>query len=146
MAKTKRFILILLALIFFTSILMCIYHEETVYRWLWYSFSETLSFNRFRTDIALKIDLEPHNLPQQYFARKHIKTFKKLGNHRPCNRFPYIFNIKFNNYYWQVLERGDEKFYLFSAYLDVRPGNRDNPSLRILSMRWNCDNSMLMWW
>ena len=95
----------------------------------------TLSFIRFRTDIALKIDLEPHNLPQQYFARKHIKTFKKLGNHRPCNRFPYIFNIKFNNYYWQVLERGDEKFYLFSAYLDVRPGSRDNPSLRILSMR-----------
>lgn len=37
-----------------------------------------------------------------------------------CQKLPDIFDLKFNNKYWQVKETGDNTFFLYAAYFDSR--------------------------
>ena len=48
-----------------------------------------------------------------------------------CGKFPGLFDIHYNNRYWQEVET---TFYLYGAYLDVRKEKRLGPTVRILGM------------
>ena len=43
-------------------------------------------------------------------------------------------DLRFSNKYWQVTETSNGTFYLYGAYLDVRPTNRLGPTVRVLGM------------
>lgn len=71
------------------------------------------------------------NLPIAYW-NKHKN--KPMGMNSTCARFPSMFDLEFNNLYWQTLRTSNGTFQLFGAYLDVRPNNRLGPTVRVLGM------------
>ena len=72
------------------------------------------------------------NLPIVYWQQNKKKKVPK--NSTGCTKFPDIYDIHFNNKYWQVLESSNGSFYLYGAYLDVRANNRLGPTVRVLGM------------
>lgn len=60
------------------------------------------------------------NFPQQ-------KTYK-------CAKYPSIFELEFNNIYWQTLRTSNGTFQLYGAYYDIRKRSLIGPSVRILGM------------
>uniref|UniRef100_A0A6P7GIF3 Glycosyltransferase family 92 protein n=1 Tax=Diabrotica virgifera virgifera TaxID=50390 RepID=A0A6P7GIF3_DIAVI len=71
------------------------------------------------------------NLPMIYWNKyKNPPT----GLNNTCARFPSVFDLEFNNIYWQTLRTSNGTFQLFGAYLDNRPNNRLGPTVRILGM------------
>ena len=72
------------------------------------------------------------NLPIVYWQENKKKKVPK--NSTTCSKFPDIYDIQFNNKYWQVFESSNGSFYLYGAYLDVRTNNRLGPTVRILGM------------
>ena len=75
-----------------------------------------------------------HNLAPQYFIKNgtQLRPFKKSDNR--CGKFPYLYDIKFSNTHWQVMETRMVQFFLYSAYYDVRKANNHGASVRILAM------------
>ena len=51
-----------------------------------------------------------------------------------CAFKPALTDLRFSNKYWQVTETSNGTFYLYGAYLDVRPTNRLGPTVRVLGM------------
>lgn len=45
-----------------------------------------------------------------------------------------MFDLEFNNLYWQTLRTSNGTFQLYGAYLDKRNNNRLGPTVRILGM------------
>lgn len=45
-----------------------------------------------------------------------------------------MFDLEFNNLYWQTLRTSNGTFQLYGAYLDKRANNRLGPTVRILGM------------
>ena len=72
------------------------------------------------------------NLPIVYWQENKKKKVPK--NNTSCTKFPDIYDLHFNNKYWQVLESSNGSFYLYGAYLDVRANNRLGPTVRVLGM------------
>ena len=72
------------------------------------------------------------NLPLVYWQEKKKKKVPK--NYTGCTKFPDMFDLHFNNKYWQVTETSNGTFYLYGAYLDVRATNRLGPTVRVLGM------------
>ena len=73
-------------------------------------------------DLVKKLQPQMPNLPLVYWQEKKKKKVPK--NYTGCTKFPDIFDLHFNNKYWQVTETSNGTFYLYGAYLDVRPTNR----------------------
>jgi len=73
------------------------------------------------------------NLPIVYWQENKKKKVPKNAS-STCSKFPDIYDIQFNNKYWQVFESSNGSFYLYGAYLDVRTNNRLGPTVRILGM------------
>ncbi|XP_069187451.1 uncharacterized protein [Procambarus clarkii] len=71
------------------------------------------------------------NLPPSYLEKHNPHPWS--GNNK-CAQYPPLFDISFNNLYWQVLQTSNGTFYLFSAFYDNRTLNKKKPSLRILGM------------
>ena len=72
------------------------------------------------------------NLPQEYLKDKKMIKYRKSKD--SCVKFPYVFDIKFSNIYWQVLETSTGvTFYLFGAYRDMRKANKRGPAIVILA-------------
>ncbi|XP_028144962.1 uncharacterized protein LOC114338558 isoform X1 [Diabrotica virgifera virgifera] len=71
------------------------------------------------------------NLPIIYWNKNKNKP---MGSNNTCARFPSMFDLEFNNIYWQTLRTSNGTFQLFGAYLDNRPNNRLGPTVRILGM------------
>ena len=70
------------------------------------------------------------NLPPQYsLSKKQPYSLKKTK----CAEFPYVYDIKFSNTYWQVLETHKEILYMFAAYYEVRKANKRSPAIVILA-------------
>jgi len=59
---------------------------------------------------------------------------KPMGLNNTCARFPSMFDLEFNNLYWQTLRTTNGTFQLFGAYLDTRAQNRLGPTVRVLGM------------
>ena len=51
-----------------------------------------------------------------------------------CAKFPQLWDLHFNNLYWQKAEVADATYYLYGAYLDRRKNNRPGPTINILSV------------
>ncbi|XP_023229298.1 uncharacterized protein LOC111629645 [Centruroides sculpturatus] len=70
------------------------------------------------------------NLPLAYWT-----TYKNrpVGN-KTCARFPSLYELEFNNIYWQTLRTSNGTFYLYGAYYDDRWRAGGIPIVRILGM------------
>ncbi|KAK4878544.1 hypothetical protein RN001_011050 [Aquatica leii] len=71
------------------------------------------------------------NLPLEYWLNN---TNKKLELNETCAKFPSLFDIQFQNLYWQNLYSSYGHYQMFGAYLDNRIANRLGPTVRILAM------------
>ncbi|CAH0767342.1 unnamed protein product [Bemisia tabaci] len=72
------------------------------------------------------------SLPIVYWNKhKNKPMFYKNDN---CAKFPSIYELEFNNIYWQTLHSSNGTFYLYGAYYDVRKLSRIGPAVRILGM------------
>ena len=83
------------------------------------------------TDLVNKLQPQMPNLPIVYWQQNKNK---KLSKNKTCAKYPDIYDLHFNNKYWQVTETSNGTFYLYGAYLDVRSKNRLGPTVRILGM------------
>ncbi|UYV64538.1 hypothetical protein LAZ67_3001139 [Cordylochernes scorpioides] len=68
------------------------------------------------------------NLPRAYWGRPHQSSAPEDS----CVAYPSLYDLQFNNFYWQVLDDGaNGSFYLFGAYFD----NRTRPrQVRLVGM------------
>ena len=83
-------------------------------------------------DKVKQLQTQMPNLPLVYWQQNRKKKVPK--NATGCMKFPDVYDLHFNNKYWQVFESSDGSFYLYGAYLDVRKNNRLGPTVRILGM------------
>ncbi|KAK4872699.1 hypothetical protein RN001_014728 [Aquatica leii] len=71
------------------------------------------------------------SLPLEYWQSN---TGKQLEFNETCAKFPSLFDIEFQNTYWQNLRSSYGHYQLFGAYLDTRAANPLGPTVRILAM------------
>lgn len=72
------------------------------------------------------------SLPIVYWNKN--KNRNMFYKNESCAKFPSIFDIEFNNVYWQSLYTSNGTFHLYGAYYDVRKMSRIGPAVRILGM------------
>lgn len=77
------------------------------------------------------VNLIQKRVPNLTFDLWMKEKSKIYGKNHTCAFYPNIFDIKFNNDYWQTLRTSNGTFYLFGAYYDRRP---ERPHVRILGM------------
>jgi len=97
-------------------------------------FSSTLSGI---DDEQLVRDVESRlpSLPLAYWSKfSKINGQNKKTATPQCGRYPSIFELEFNNIYWQTLRTTNGTFQLFGAYYDNRKKSRIGPAVRILGM------------
>ena len=82
-------------------------------------------------ELVRKLQSQMPNLPLVYWQQNKNK---KLGKNKTCAKYPDIYDLHFNNKYWQETVTSNGTFLLYGAYLDVRPKNRLGPAVRILGM------------
>lgn len=78
-------------------------------------------------DVASRIP----SLPIAYWSKYKNVSQKKSST---CAKYPSIFELEFNNIYWQTLRTSNGTFQLFGAYYDIRKSSLIGPSVRILGM------------
>lgn len=71
------------------------------------------------------------NLPSAYWKKP---KFRPTHKNATCAKYPSVYELDFDNVYWQVAHTSNGTFYLYGAYYDVRPLNRLSPTVRILGM------------
>ncbi|XP_018564475.1 uncharacterized protein LOC108905894 isoform X2 [Anoplophora glabripennis] len=98
---------------------------------------ETIDPNKVLTDDSpswsednLLEDIQQNlpNLPVLNWEKKPARFNKS------CAKFPSMYDLEFNNIYWQTLETSNGTFQLYGAYLDDRTNNTLGPTVRILGM------------
>ncbi|XP_062713350.1 uncharacterized protein LOC134290268 [Aedes albopictus] len=87
---------------------------------------------QFIDDEQLVRDVESRipSLPIAYWSKHKNAVQKKAA----CAKYPSIFELEFNNIYWQTLRSSNGTFQLFGAYYDIRKRSRIGPAVRILGM------------
>ncbi|KAL1454978.1 hypothetical protein WDU94_009105 [Cyamophila willieti] len=63
-----------------------------------------------------------------------LKNKNMFYKNESCAKFPSIFELEFNNVYWQTLYSSNGTFHFYGAYYDVRKLSRIGPAVRILAM------------
>jgi len=81
---------------------------------------------------AIKLQAQIPNLPLVYWFEN--KENRKKSKNSTCAKYPSVYDIHFNNIYWQQTDTSNGTFFLYAAYMDVRAKNRMGPTIRILSM------------
>lgn len=85
-------------------------------------------------DIMKNVQNMLPNLPVAYWNKYRNNNNQKGKNNETCARFPSIYDIEFNNVYWQTLTTVNGTFHLYAAYYDVRKLSRIGPAVRILGV------------
>ena len=80
-------------------------------------------------EVVSELEKELPNLPVLY-----LYDHKNTNKNKTCGQLPALYDIHFNNQYWQETTTSNGTFYLYGAYLDVRKLNRLGPTVRILGM------------
>uniref|UniRef100_A0A0A9YC52 Glycosyltransferase family 92 protein n=2 Tax=Lygus hesperus TaxID=30085 RepID=A0A0A9YC52_LYGHE len=80
-----------------------------------------------------EIEQKLPSLPLAYLS-KNSKMFNVFQKNESCAKFPSLYDIEFNNIYWQSLSTSNGTFYLYSAYYDIRKMSKIGPAVRILAM------------
>lgn len=83
-------------------------------------------------DIIRDIQNVLPNLPVSYWNKNKNKAIYYKND--TCAKFPSIYDIEFNNLYWQSLHSSNGTFHLYGAYYDIRKLSRIGPAVRILGM------------
>ncbi|XP_012288579.1 uncharacterized protein LOC105704158 [Orussus abietinus] len=83
-------------------------------------------------ELVAEIESRLPSLPLAYWNRNRNKAMFK-GNDS-CARYPSIFDLEFNNVYWQSVRTSNGTFQLFGAYYDRRKLSRIGPAVRIVGM------------
>ena len=101
-------------------------------------FSRSLEKRENETPILKMLQKKLPNLPLLYWE-KNKDTLVSEFDH--CNKVPDVMDLHYNNFYWQVKETQNNKFYLYSAYFDKR---QISCAWFFLSGKWNveCFNQM----
>lgn len=71
------------------------------------------------------------SLPIAYWSKNKNFLQQKSST---CAKYPSIFELEFNNIYWQTMRTSNGTFQLFGAYYDIRKNSLLGPSVRILGM------------
>lgn len=122
------------------------FFHNFILRSSFYSKGNNLSYlNLFHSDVKVdktpphsevaivkEIQLQLPSLPLTYWNNSR-KKFQNQKN-ESCTKFPSIYDLEFNNYYWQSLFSNNGTFYLYNAYYDVRKLSKIGPAVRILGM------------
>ncbi|XP_054279522.1 uncharacterized protein LOC128997811 [Macrosteles quadrilineatus] len=86
---------------------------------------------------------------EQYVPSLPIGLWEKYKdrfyNNVTCVKYPYVYYLKFNNNFWQVLDTSSGIFYLYAAYYDNRTLSRIGPSVRILAMVDRVDPNVIIY-
>ncbi|XP_043231431.1 uncharacterized protein LOC122386359 [Amphibalanus amphitrite] len=85
--------------------------------------SEKEVLNSMRRDVP--------NLPVDYWLAMKGKATQK---NKTCAKLPAVYDLKFNNIYWQVLETSNGTYNFYAAYYDNRPTLSIGPLVRIMVM------------
>ncbi|XP_054708021.1 uncharacterized protein LOC129217711 [Uloborus diversus] len=70
------------------------------------------------------------NLPLAYWSENKNRP---IGS-KSCVKFPSLYELDFNNIYWQRLQTSNGTYYLYGAYYDDRVRINGGPVVRILGM------------
>ena len=81
-------------------------------------------------ELVSELERKLPNLPLLYLYDQN----RHVNKNKTCGRLPALYDIHFNNIYWQETSTTNGTFYLYGAYLDVRKNNRLGPTVRILGM------------
>lgn len=82
-------------------------------------------------ELAQLLQNKVPNLPIRYWQKLHNITPQK---NKTCAKFPNLWDISFNNIYWQTLKTSNGTFHLYGAYYDNRTLVAMKPVVRILGM------------
>ncbi|XP_063595892.1 uncharacterized protein LOC134772748 isoform X1 [Penaeus indicus] len=82
-------------------------------------------------DLAAQIQGLIPNLPVEYWQKYKGKV---LSKNKTCAKFPSLYDISFNNMYWQTLQTSNGTFHLYGAYYDNRTLVAMKPVIRVLGM------------
>lgn len=82
-------------------------------------------------DMAEQIQAKIPNLPISYWQKYKGKAMSK---NKTCAKFPSLYELSFNNMYWQTLKTSNGTFYLYGAYYDNRTLVAMKPVIRVLGM------------
>ncbi|XP_042856366.1 uncharacterized protein LOC122242976 [Penaeus japonicus] len=82
-------------------------------------------------EIIKDMEKKSRNLPIAFVERKRNKIMQMTQN---CARFPSVYDIQYNNMYWQQLITSKGALYLYGAYYDNRALEPNRPVVRILTI------------
>ncbi|KAF6213271.1 hypothetical protein GE061_010989 [Apolygus lucorum] len=97
--------------------------------------SPNIDSSQVNVEHAMYTEIEEKlpSLPLAYLS-KNSKMFNVFQKNESCAKFPSLYDIEFNNIYWQSLSTSNGTFYLYSAYYDIRKMSKIGPAVRILAM------------
>jgi len=72
------------------------------------------------------------SLPIAYWNK--YKNKNMFYKNESCAKYPSIFELEFNNIYWQTLRTTNGTFQFYGAYYDIRKLSKIGPAVRILGM------------
>lgn len=91
-----------------------------------------------------KVDKDSKNIDQMIdqlskvsnipFAYWNPKISKPPISSKSCVKYPPLYDIQFNNLYWQKMNTNNGTFFVYGAYLDLRPKAGKIPVIRVLTM------------
>lgn len=72
------------------------------------------------------------NLPTMYW--NEAKNIRRYYMNKTCAILPSMYNLQFDNTYWQTLRSSNGTFYFFNAYFDSRLVELNSSFVRIIAM------------
>lgn len=90
--------------------------------------------NRPDSTDAEKISQLLPSLPMDFWESHKHYIDEMYYDNSSCAPFPNIYNLKFNNLFWQTFKRSNVTFQLYKAFYDTRRINDQRHSVHILSM------------
>ena len=92
--------------------------------------ADTANSNLKEDELTPMIARRIPNVPFEFWLKEKSKIY---GKNHTCAFYPNVFDIKFNNNYWQTFRTSNGTFYLYGAYYDNRAAV-SSPTIRILGM------------
>lgn len=89
-------------------------------------------------ELIQEIEQRLPSLPLSYWNKnsKYSGNQGKIKGNNSCSnlKYPSIYDIEFNNVYWQTMRTSNGTFQLFGAFYDHRKLSRIGPAIRIVGM------------
>lgn len=83
------------------------------------------------SEVLKSVQKRVPSLPVDYWEMRRGKVSQ---TNKTCAKLPAVYDLKFNNLYWQVLETSNGTYNFYAAYYDNRPALSIYPLVRIMVM------------